>query len=169
MGYANSSDTRPCYLKSNQFRLAHRLLVGAATVQTHELNDAALRLLPRVRRIAASYLRRLPATFELQDFVQTGLVGRMTALKSFDAERGTPVEAYVERRVRGSTSRSHAELAAILEQQMPPDAMGQLLSADLGDRLTAALGQLPERQQVVISLSITSRSSRSRRLASCSV
>src|SRR5262249_9504082 len=69
---------------------------------TAEMNQLATRFLPRIQKIARGICRQLPAHVEAEDLAQAGIVGMMTALRSFDPARGDCVEVYVTRRVRGA-------------------------------------------------------------------
>jgi RNA polymerase sigma factor for flagellar operon FliA len=67
-----------------------------------EMNHIATRFLPRIRKIARGFCRQLPAHVEAEDLAQAGIVGMMTALRSFDPARGDCVDVYVTRRARGA-------------------------------------------------------------------
>jgi RNA polymerase sigma factor for flagellar operon FliA len=69
---------------------------------TIEMGQLATRFLPRIQKIARGICRQLPPHVEAEDLAQAGIVGMMTALKSFDPARGDCVEVYVTRRIRGA-------------------------------------------------------------------
>jgi RNA polymerase sigma factor for flagellar operon FliA len=69
---------------------------------TAEKNQLATRFLPRIQKIARGICRQLPPHVDAEDLAQAGIVGMMSALKSFDPARGDCVEVYVTRRVRGA-------------------------------------------------------------------
>lgn len=55
-----------------------------------------------VRRIAWCLKARLPASVELDDLVQVGLMGLMAAAERFDGGAGVPFEAFAAPRIRGA-------------------------------------------------------------------
>jgi RNA polymerase sigma factor for flagellar operon FliA len=77
-------------------------VLKASTMTTAEMNQIAIRFIPRIQKIARGVCRQLPAHVEADDLAQAGIVGMMTALKSFDPARGDCVDVYITRRVRGA-------------------------------------------------------------------
>jgi RNA polymerase sigma factor FliA len=69
---------------------------------TAEQHQLATRFLPRIRKIARGICRQLPAHVEADDLAQAGVIGMLSALRSYDPARGDCVEIYVTRRVRGA-------------------------------------------------------------------
>jgi RNA polymerase sigma factor for flagellar operon FliA len=69
---------------------------------TVEKNELATRFLPRIQKIARGICRQLPPHVDAEDLAQAGIVGMMSALKSYDPARGDCVEVYVTRRIRGA-------------------------------------------------------------------
>ena len=66
-------------------------------------SDALVRAhLPLVKRIANLMMSRLPASVELDDLIQAGLIGLLAAAERFDAEQGAHFETYAAQRVRGA-------------------------------------------------------------------
>jgi len=55
-----------------------------------------------IRRIAYHLIARLPATVQLDDLFQAGMLGLLEAAKSYDAARGASFETYAGIRVRGA-------------------------------------------------------------------
>ena len=173
-----------------------------------------------VRRIAHHLAARLPASVEVDDLVQAGMMGLIEASRSYDAEQGASFETYASIRIRGSmideirrgdwvprsvhrrardaastirrleqsTGRaaSATEVAAAMDMPLPDylrlmedAARGQVLSlesriedqgeldtvaqggptpqqvlerGEFGRELGNAIGLLPEREQLVLSL-----------------
>lgn len=105
--------------------------------------------LPLVRSIAASIARSLPACYELDDLVQTGVLALYEALDSFDPERGCTFGSYARFRVRGaildSLSRSCANDPE-LNEETPAAAV------PIDDRiaLRQSIAKLPGRERAVI-------------------
>jgi RNA polymerase sigma factor (sigma-70 family) len=52
--------------------------------------------------VARTLQRRLPASFELDDLVQEGVIGLIWAAARYQPERGTPFQAFARPRVRGA-------------------------------------------------------------------
>ncbi len=55
-----------------------------------------------VRRIAHHLAARLPASVEIDDLVQAGMMGLIEASRSYDADQGASFETYASIRIRGS-------------------------------------------------------------------
>ncbi|HBK46785.1 MAG TPA: RNA polymerase sigma factor FliA [Xanthomonadaceae bacterium] len=173
-----------------------------------------------VRRIAHHLAARLPASVEVDDLIQAGMIGLIEASRSYDSDQGASFETYASIRIRGAmideirrgdwvprsvhrrardaaatirkieqeTGRAAAatEVAARMEMPLPEylrlmedAARGQVLSlesriedhgeldtpsrggptpqqmkerSEFGRELGKAIGQLPEREQLVLSL-----------------
>ncbi len=57
---------------------------------------------PFVKRIAYHMISRLPATVQLEDMVQTGMIGLFEAIKGYDMSKGASFETYARIRIQGS-------------------------------------------------------------------
>lgn len=57
---------------------------------------------PFVKRIAYHMIGRLPATVQLEDMVQTGMIGLFEALKGYDISKGASFETYARIRIQGA-------------------------------------------------------------------
>lgn len=69
---------------------------AVATVQKKSTNDDVIRqYLPLVKRIAYHMMARLPASVEVDDLIQVGLIGLMDAVSRFDGSQGAQFESYV--------------------------------------------------------------------------
>ncbi len=55
-----------------------------------------------VRRIAYHLAARLPASVEIDDLIQAGMIGLFEASRSYDADQGASFETYASIRIRGS-------------------------------------------------------------------
>ena len=191
-------------------------------VQRTAVVDPIVQHAELVRRIAHHLAARLPASVEIDDLVQAGMIGLLEASRSYDADQGASFETYASIRIRGSMideirrgdwvprsvhrrareaaaairdieqssgrAATAQEVAARLEmplaeyQRLLEDAArGQVLSLDshvedhgevepvsrgggeptpqevlvrgeFGRELIAAIGHLPEREQLVLSL-----------------
>ncbi|WP_374013889.1 RNA polymerase sigma factor FliA [Pseudoxanthomonas koreensis] len=188
-------------------------------VQRASANDTVVRHSDLVRRIAHHLAARLPASVEIDDLIQSGMIGLIEASRSYDPEQGASFETYASIRIRGSMiddirrgdwvprsvhRRARDAAAAVREIEQAtgraatpqevatrldiplPDYLrlledasrGQVLSldshvedhgdvqshgggptpqqalerSDFGRELAGAIGQLPEREQLVLSL-----------------
>lgn len=58
--------------------------------------------LPLVKRIAYHLMTRLPASVEVDDLIQAGLMGLLDAVERFDDGQGAHFETYATQRIRGA-------------------------------------------------------------------
>jgi len=58
--------------------------------------------LPLVRRMAHHLIAKLPASVQLDDLIQAGLIGLMDAIGRFEEGQGAQFETYATQRVRGA-------------------------------------------------------------------
>jgi RNA polymerase sigma factor for flagellar operon FliA len=72
---------------------------GKAADQTQLLVEKHAGL---VKRIALHLLARLPASVQLDDLIQSGMIGLIEAGKKFDGGKGASFETYAGIRIRGS-------------------------------------------------------------------
>ena len=75
------------------------MYVGA---ESRDKNALAQEFLPMVKRIAYHMMTRLPASVEVDDLIQAGLMGLMDAVSRYDSEQGAHFETYATQRVRGA-------------------------------------------------------------------
>jgi len=69
----------------------------------YESNDELVtRNIGLVKRIAYHLIARLPANIELNDLMQTGMIGLLEAANNFDSSRGASFDTYAGIRVRGA-------------------------------------------------------------------
>src|SRR5699024_3335444 len=57
---------------------------------------------PLVKRIAYHMLGRLPASVQVEDLIQAGMIGLLEAARNFDATKGASFETFVGIRIRGA-------------------------------------------------------------------
>ncbi len=57
---------------------------------------------PLVKRLAYHLVSRLPASVEVDDLIQAGLIGLMEAARNFDIAAGVQFETYASQRIRGA-------------------------------------------------------------------
>lgn len=65
-------------------------------------NELLAQYLPQVRRQALALQVRLPASIELDDLIQAGMVGLLEALGRFDAGQGASFATFASQRIRGA-------------------------------------------------------------------
>ena len=57
---------------------------------------------PLVRKIAHHLQSRLPASVQVDDLIQAGMIGLMDAANRFEDGQGAQFETYASQRIRGS-------------------------------------------------------------------
>lgn len=57
---------------------------------------------PLVKRIACHLINRLPASVQLEDLVQAGMIGLLEASRNYDENQGASFETYAGIRIRGA-------------------------------------------------------------------
>ncbi len=57
---------------------------------------------PLVKRIAQHMMVRMPASVQLDDLIQAGMIGLLEAAQKYDADQGASFETYAGIRIRGS-------------------------------------------------------------------
>ncbi len=57
---------------------------------------------PFVKRVAYHMITRLPSHIQLEDIVQTGMIGLFEALKGYDVSKGASFETYARIRIQGA-------------------------------------------------------------------
>ena len=71
-------------------------------IQRSSAPDPVVQHAELVRRIAHHLAARLPASVEIDDLIQAGMIGLLEASRSYDAEQGASFETYASIRIRGS-------------------------------------------------------------------
>ncbi|MHB1085485.1 MAG: RNA polymerase sigma factor FliA [Thiobacillus sp.] len=66
------------------------------------LDEQVTKYAPLVKRIAYHMMARLPASVEVDDLIQAGLIGLLDAVGRFDGNQGAQFESYATQRIRGS-------------------------------------------------------------------
>jgi len=65
-------------------------------------NDLVEKHAPLVKRIACHLINRLPASVQLEDLVQAGMIGLLEASRNYDEGQGASFETYAGIRIRGA-------------------------------------------------------------------
>ncbi len=75
---------------------------GYRAVQRKSANDVVARHSELVARIAHHLITRLPTSVDVNDLMQSGMIGLIEASRSFDASQGASFETYASIRIRGA-------------------------------------------------------------------
>lgn len=71
-------------------------------IQRASIEEAVRQHAPLVRRIAYHLKGRLPASVEVNDLIQAGMIGLLEAVRNYAPSRATTFEAYASIRIRGA-------------------------------------------------------------------
>lgn len=71
-------------------------------IEKTSMNDMVERYAPLVKRIAHHMLARMPASIQVEDLIQAGLIGLLEAARNYDVSKGASFETYAGIRIRGS-------------------------------------------------------------------
>jgi len=102
-----------------------------------------------VKRIAHHMMMRMPASVQVDDLIQAGMVGLLEAAQKYDASRGASFETYAGIRIRGSivdemrrgdwaprsvhrNARRVTEAISVVEARIGRDASDQQVADELG-------------------------------------
>ena len=105
---------------------------------------------PLVKRIAHHMMAKLPASVELDDVIQTGMLGLLDAINRYEESHGAQFETYAAQRIRG----------AILDGLRQADWLPRSFRRDLRriegaiGKLEQRLGRAPAEQEVALELGI---------------
>ncbi|MFC7368516.1 MULTISPECIES: RNA polymerase sigma factor FliA [Vreelandella] len=100
--------------------------------------------MPLVRRQALTLQVRLPASIELDDLIQAGMVGLLEALGRFDASQGATFATFASQRIRG------AMMDELRTRDWLPRSVRRSARAvdDAVRRLEQRLGRAPEESEI---------------------
>ncbi|MBK6286125.1 MAG: RNA polymerase sigma factor FliA [Gammaproteobacteria bacterium] len=116
---------------------------------------------PLVRRIAYHLLARLPSSVNVDDLVQSGMIGLLEAAANYDAAKGASFETYAGIRIRGAmidevrrgdwsprsvhrNARRVAEVIRAIETRTGEDAADSVVARELGISLDEYHGMLQD-------------------------
>lgn len=118
-----------------------------------ERNRLVLEQLPQVRCIAQRIHARLPRHIQLEDLVNTGVLGLIEALAKFDPGRNVKLQSYARYRIQG------AILDSLREQDWSPRLLRQKEREleKARDRLLARLGRTPSQAELAAEMGIPER------------
>jgi RNA polymerase sigma factor for flagellar operon FliA len=72
------------------------------SVQTAGVDGRIMQHAPLVKRIAYHLMGRLPSSVQIEDLIQTGMLGLLEAIKHYDGTQGASFETYAGIRIRGA-------------------------------------------------------------------
>ncbi len=123
--------------------------VNALQAQPRE--RALARFAPLVKRIAHHMMAKLPASVELDDVIQTGMIGLLDAIERYEESHGAQFETYAAQRIRG------AILDGLRQADWLPRSFRQDLRRIEGaiSRLEQRLGRAPAEQEIAQDLGVT--------------
>ena len=118
---------------------------------TDNLNRVIERHAGLVKKVACHLLARLPANIQLDDLVQSGMIGLIEASKNFDASKGASFETFAGIRIRG------AMLDEIRRGDWAPRSVhkNSRMVAEAIANLESALGREPKDTEIAEKLDIT--------------
>jgi RNA polymerase sigma factor for flagellar operon FliA len=127
---------------------------AAAYRQHDEKTQLVERHASLVKRIAHHLMARLPASVQVDDLIQAGMIGLLEASKNFDASKGASFETFAGIRIRGSmldeirkgdwTPRSvHKNSRAITEaiSQVERETGRDARDVDIAEKMQVSLGE----------------------------
>jgi RNA polymerase sigma factor for flagellar operon FliA len=120
------------------------------STQSAAAEDRVTQHMPLVRRLAYHLVSRLPASVEVDDLYQVGLIGLMEAARSYDPDAGVQFETYATQRIRG----------AMLDELrnadwLPRQARRNMRTIETAiSRLEHRLGRAPQESEVAETLAV---------------
>ena len=69
---------------------------------TLDKNQYVTKFAPLVKKIAYFMMARLPASVQVDDLIQVGMIGLLDAANNFDGNQGAQFETYAAQRIRGA-------------------------------------------------------------------
>jgi len=126
----------------------------AIDANENNMTEIVERYAPLVKRIAHHLLLRMPASVQIDDLIQSGMIGLLEAAKKYDITKGASFETYAGIRIRGSMldevrkgdwaprsvhrkSRKVAEAIKAIEARTGKDAKDQDIAQELEIDLNA--------------------------------
>ncbi len=75
---------------------------AASGIAERSQNQLVTDYAPLVKRIAYHLMTRLPPTVQVDDLIQSGMIGLLEAARNYDASQGASFETYAGIRIRGA-------------------------------------------------------------------
>jgi len=77
-------------------------LAAYVGIQSGSSDDLVIKHAPLVKRIAYHLMARLPPSVQVDDLIQSGMIGLLEASRNYDPTQGASFETYAGIRIRGS-------------------------------------------------------------------
>lgn len=119
--------------------------------EVSERDQLILKELPQVYYIARRIFERLPQHLLFEDLVHAGVVGLIEAVRSYDASKAVPFNAFAKFRIRGAILDSLRELDW---GSRPLRRKGRHLEEAIAT-LSAKLGRHPEEDEIAAEMGVT--------------
>jgi len=74
----------------------------AKKIRAQERNELIQKYAPMIKHLALRIAMRLPSHIELEDLINSGVIGLIDAIEKFDPTKGVRFETYAEFRIRGA-------------------------------------------------------------------
>jgi len=122
----------------------------ATLTATRDTRYFLMQYAPLVKRIAHHMMAKLPASVEIDDVIQTGMIGLLDAINRYEESHGAQFETYAAQRIRG----------AILDGLRQADWLPRSFRRDLRriedaiGKLEQQLGRAPIEQEVARALGL---------------
>jgi RNA polymerase sigma factor FliA len=125
----------------------------AAATAPFECQPLVERFAPMVNRIARQLVAKLPASVEMDDIVQAGMIGLMDAARRYRDDQGAQFETFATQRVRG------AMLDELRQNDWAPRTVRRTQRAiDTALRtLEQRLGRAPQEREIAAELGVSLR------------
>ena len=123
---------------------------SAAATSNRDTQYYLRQFAPLVKRIAHHMMAKLPASVELDDIIQTGMLGLLDAVNRYEESHGAQFETYAAQRIRG----------AILDGLRQVDWLPRSFRRDFRriesaiGKLEQRLGRAPSEQEVALELGL---------------
>ena len=121
-----------------------------APIDTIDKEQFVEKFTPLVKRIAHHMMARLPASVQVDDLIQAGMIGLLDAIKRYEGSHGRQFESYAAQRIRGSI------LDELREADWLPRGVRKKMSQiDMAVRtLEQRMGRTPSEQELATELEI---------------
>jgi RNA polymerase sigma factor for flagellar operon FliA len=119
--------------------------------EVSERDQLILKELPSVYYIARRIFERLPQHVVFEDLVHAGVVGLIEAVRSYDASKSVPFNAFAKFRIRGAILDSLRELDW---GSRPLRRKGRRMEEAIAT-LSAKLGRQPEEDEIAVEMGVS--------------
>ena len=77
--------------------------MNTTAIETVNTEQFVENFTPLVKRIAHHMMARLPASVQVDDLIQAGMIGLLDAIKRYEGSRGRQFESYAAQRIRAAS------------------------------------------------------------------